>query len=69
MQFSFEFGSGIRIIVPVRNLMIEEPRGQFGMVESLLGIGKAVIFVYFVVDFVSERFFEEVILEGLLFFI
>ena len=69
MQFGFEFGSGIKIMVPVRNLMIEEPRGKFGMVKDLLGIGKAVIFVHFVIDFVSERFFEEVILEGLLFFI
>lgn len=56
-------------MVPVRNLMIEEPWGQFGMVKGLLGIGKAVIFVHFVIDFDSERFFEEVILEGLLFFI
>ena len=39
------------------------------MVKGLLGIGKAVIFVHFVADFFSERFFEEVILEGLLFFI
>ena len=53
LHFIFLFEIRIRVGVPIRDLMIEKLWWEFGMVEGLLGSGKAMILVHLVTHLLS----------------